>query len=157
MLAEARGGPSARAVTVAALLDTAGIPAQARDAVGPLVWGKLVANAGINPLGALLRCANGALVERPDADALMTDLAGEAAAVARASGVTLPFDDSAAHVRSVARATAANRNSMLQDIEAGRGTEIDAINGAVAQLGERFGVSTPLNRMATMLIRALQR
>ena len=154
-LAEAVGGRSARAVAIAALLEAAGIPTRAADAVAPLVWGKLVASVGINPLGALLRCPNGELVRRPDADRLLVGLAEEAALVARAAGVALPFEDPAEHVRSIARATAANRNSMLQDVEAGRRTEVDAINGAVVELGERLGVPTPLNRAMALLIRAL--
>ncbi len=155
-LAEMLGGRSERAVAVAALLDEAGIPTRAADEVGPLVWGKLVANVGINPLGALLRCPNGELVRRPDADRLLAGLAQEAALVARAAGVRLPFDTPAEHVRSIARATAANRNSMLQDVEGGRRTEIDAINGAVADLGERLHVAVPLNRAMALLIRALE-
>jgi 2-dehydropantoate 2-reductase len=160
VLAEAAGlpagdAPSDRARTIAGRLDAAGIPAQAGDAVGPLVWGKLVANVGINPLGALLGCSNGALVEGGETNELLAGLADEAAAVARAAGIALPFDDPAEHVRRVALQTAANRNSMLQDIEAKRPTEIGALNEAVATLGARLGVPTPLNQTMALLIRAL--
>ena len=155
-LAEAAGGLTERAERIAAVLDAAGIPARAADAVGPLVWGKLIANAAINPLGALLGCQNGVLVERPSSASLFDGLAAEAGAVAGALGVTLPFPDPVEHARSVARVTYANRNSMLQDVEAGRRTEVDAINGAVARLGAEHGVPTPLNATLAALIRALQ-
>ena len=155
-LAEATGGLTERAERIAALLDAAGIPARAADAVGPLVWGKLIANAAINPLGALLRCQNGVLVERPSSAPLFDGLAAEAGAVARALGVALPFPDPVKHARSVAQVTYANRNSMLQDVEAGRRTEVDAINGAVARLGAEHGVPTPLNATLAALIRALE-
>ena len=155
-LAEARGGHSARAETVAAALDRAGLDARAYPDAAPLIWGKLIANAAINPLGALLRCQNGQTVERPAARELFVGLAREAGAVAAALRVSLPFDDSAAHAESVARVTYGNRNSMLQDVENRRRTEIDAINGAVARLGAEHGVPTPLNATIATLIRALE-
>ena len=155
-LAEAAGGGSMRAAAIAALLDKAGMPAHAFASVGPLVWGKLIANAAINPLGALLRCQNGVLVERPSSAPLFDGLAAEAGAVARALGVELPFADPVEHARSIARVTYANRNSMLQDVEAGRRTEVDAINGAVARLGAEVGVPTPLNATLAALIRAME-
>lgn len=155
-LAEATGGRSARSEAIARLLDEAGIPTRVADAVAPLVWGKLVANAAINSLGTLLRCSNGELVERAASDELFGDLAREVGAVAQAAGIELPFPDPAEHARATARATAANRNSMLQDVEAGRKTEIDFINGAVATLGTRLGVPTPLNGAMTLLIRAME-
>ena len=83
-------------------------------------------------------------------------LAREAGAVARAIGVRLPFDDPAVHAESVARVTFGNRNSMLQDVEHRRRTEIGAINGAVARLGSQYGVPTPLNATMATLIHALE-
>lgn len=156
-LAELVGGRSARAEAVAGLLDAAGIPARAAEAVAPLVWGKLLANVAINPLGALLRCTNGRIAEDADGAALLAGLVDEAAAVAHAAGVELAIGDPVAHVREVARLTYHNRNSMLQDVEAGRRTEIDAINGAVAALGARLGVPTPLNETMARLVSALER
>jgi len=155
-LAEAAGGLSDRARQIAALLTEAGIEARAADDVAPLVWGKLIANASINPLGALLRCQNGQTAERPSSEKLFVGLAAEAGAVARALGVALPFSDPVEHARSVARVTATNRNSMLQDVENGRRTEVDAINGAIARLGAEVGVPTPLNATMANLIRALE-
>lgn len=155
-LAEAAGGHSERARSIAALLDAAGVETRAAEATAPLVWGKLIANAAINPLGALLRCQNGVLVERPSSTPLFDGLAAEAGAVARALGVELPYADPVEHARSVARVTYANRNSMLQDVEAGRRTEVDAINGAIARLGAEVGVPTPLNATMAALIHALE-
>ena len=95
-------------------------------------------------------------MERPAARALFYQLAREAGAVAGALGVSLPFSDAAAHAESIARITFSNRNSMLQDVEASRRTEIDAINGAVARLGAAHGVPTPLNATVAQMIRALE-
>jgi 2-dehydropantoate 2-reductase len=155
-LAEACGGLAARAKTIAAMLDRAGLNATAYPDPAPLIWGKLIANAAINPLGALLRCENGQTVERPAARRLFVRLAKETGAVARALNVTLPFDDPVAHAESIARITSKNRNSMLQDVENGRRTEIDAINGAIARLGALHHVPTPLNATIATLIRALE-
>ncbi|MEJ5223042.1 MAG: ketopantoate reductase C-terminal domain-containing protein, partial [Anaerolineales bacterium] len=122
-----------------------------------LLWGKLIINAAINPLTALLRVPNGALLERPDARLLMGELARETAAVARALGVTLPFDDPAAAAEAVARKTASNHSSMAQDILRGAPTEIDAICGAVARAADRCGMTAPLNTVMWRLVRAVQK
>lgn len=120
-----------------------------------LVWGKLVINAAINPLTALLRMPNGELLKRPAARALMHALAKEAAAVASAEKVKLPFSDPVAAVEDVARKTAANHSSMLQDVVRGAPTEIDAICGAVTRTGRQHHIPTPINEACWQLIQAL--
>jgi len=147
--------PHAGMGLLAGLLAAAGFDVQYAANVDSLVWGKLVANSAINPLTALLRVPNGALLERPDARALMAELARETAAVAQALGVDLPYPDPLAFVEQLAQQTAANRSSMLQDVEHGRPTEIDAICGAVARLGEIARVPTPANRLVAQLVGAL--
>jgi 2-dehydropantoate 2-reductase len=119
-----------------------------------LAWGKLVINAAINPLTALLRVPNGELLERPGARALMAALAREAAEVAAAEGVTLAFPDPVIAAEDVARRTAANHSSMYQDIERGAPTEIDAICGVIARRGEAYGVPTPVNWAMWQLVKA---
>lgn len=121
-----------------------------------LLWGKLVINAAINPLTALLRVPNGELLRRPTARALMQAVAIESAQVANGLGISLPYADPIAAVENVARATANNRSSMLQDVERGAPTEIDAICGAIVRHGEQASVSTPLNRALWQLVTALQ-
>ncbi len=121
-----------------------------------LLWGKLVINAAINPLTALLSVTNGALLERPTARALMTTVAREAAAVAVAQGLHLPYPDPVVAVETIARRTAANRSSMLQDVQRGAPTEIDAICGAIVTAGEQTGVPAPVNRTLWQLVKALE-
>ncbi len=145
-------GRAARAILVelARLLSEAGFRAQVVDDARVVVWQKLVVNAAINPLTALLRVTNGELA-RHRAAATADALAKEVAAVARASGVDISDADATLMWREVARMTAANRSSMLQDVERERPTEIDAICGAVAREGKRLGVATPLcAAMATL-------
>lgn len=119
-----------------------------------LIWGKLVINAAINPVTALLRVPNGELLERPGAHALMRLLAQEAAAVALAQGILLPFKDAGNAAEDVARKTASNHSSMFQDIRRGAPTEIDAICGAIARTGEKLGIATPVNRVFWLLTQA---
>lgn len=124
------------------------LPADARA----LVWGKLVVSASINPLTALLGVPNGVLLERPGARAVLADLARECATLAGALSVVLPFPDPVAHVEAVAQQTAGNLSSMLQDVRRGAPTEIDAICGAVARLGDEKGVTVPVNRVMWKLV-----
>ena len=138
------------------LFNTSGLPAELSEDLDALVWGKLVVNAGINALTALLRVPNGALADSTEARALMADAITEAAAVAQARGTALPYPDPLAHTLAVAQATSANQSSMLQDILRGSPTEIDAINGAVAREGLRLGVPTPINSMLTALVHTLE-
>ena len=123
--------------------------------VEPVVWGKLVINAAINPLTALLRVKNGDLLTNPPAHALMGQLAGEVAKVAEALAVELPFLDPERAVEEVAQHTAENMSSMLQDVLRGAPTEVEAINGAVVRMGEQKGIPLPVNRTICSLVKAL--
>jgi 2-dehydropantoate 2-reductase len=138
-----------------AMLRAAGFAVNVVEDARSLVWGKLVVNAAINPLTALLRVPNGELLQRPAARSLMGELAREAAAVARAQGVSLPFEAPESAAEEVARRTAANHSSMLQDMLRGAPTEIDAICGAIVRAGEETGVPTPVNRATWHLVKAL--
>ncbi len=136
-------------------LKAAGFKTETVRDVKSLIWGKLVINAAINPLTALLRVQNGELLERPTARALMRALAEETAAVAKAEKVRLPFEDPAQAAEEVARSTASNHSSMLQDVRRGAPTEIESICGAISRAGQKLHVPTPLNQVFRQLIQAL--
>lgn len=140
---------------VAALFRRAGLPCEVRGDIETVLWEKLLVNVGINPLTALLQVKNGDLPKIPAAWGLAVAAAAEAKDVARASGIDLTVDPEA-RLQEVCTATAANRSSMLQDITAGRRTEIEALNAQVAARGESRGVPTPVNRFLTQLLRALE-
>jgi 2-dehydropantoate 2-reductase len=146
-----------RVAVFVSLLNAANLQAHATGEIQGLLWGKAITNAAINPLTALWRVANGELLAGEDRRRLLASLAREAVAVAHASGVNPPFDDGVTHVESVCRATAANHSSMLQDVERGRQTEIDSINGVIVREGLRFGVASPFNESVCLLVRGLQR
>jgi 2-dehydropantoate 2-reductase len=120
------------------------------------VWSKLILNAAINAPGTLLSVRNGDIPRTESGRRLIHDIVSECMKVVEAKGIRLIFDDPEAHVLEVCKGTAANFNSMFQDVLAGRRTEIDFINGAVAREAELLGVSAPVNRTLSLLIKAME-
>jgi 2-dehydropantoate 2-reductase len=139
--------------TVVDLFRGAGLECQTRENIEAALWEKLIINVGINPLTALLRVPNGVLLQLPEAWEVAVAAAVEAQAVAQAGGLSLRGDP-AARLHQVCTDTAANRSSMLQDILAGRPTEIEALNAQVATRGRALGLPTPVNDLLTRLLRA---
>jgi len=137
---------------VAAHFTEAGIATRTTRHIYEHVWQKLIVNVGINALTALANLPNGELFADPELAGLVRRLVSEAATVMRAEGVPAPPRDPIDFVRAVAEATRSDRSSMLEDVRAGRRTEIDAINGAVVRLGDRHGVDVTANRVVTALI-----
>ena len=139
---------------IARLLSEAGMSASVAYDIRPHLWGKLIANAAINPVAALLDRPNGVILHEADAGELARSLAHEAAAVASAMRVSLPFGDPWSYVRSIVEQTRDLRNSMLVDLHNGVQTENEYINGAVAAAGRRAALATPYNETMFRLIRA---
>ncbi len=146
-----------RAYEISALFNSASLKSHVTADIDGLVWGKVIINAAINPLTAILRVPNGALVESAETIGLMQAAALEAAAVAKARGITLPFPDPLERVKQVATITATNYSSMLQDVLGQRPTEIDAINGKIVEQGQILGIPTPVNALLTSLMRAIEK
>jgi 2-dehydropantoate 2-reductase len=122
----------------------------------PVLWKKLAVNAVINPLTAILRVPNGELLHRPPLDPLIAEIVEEVWRVAARHKIPLPTPpELAEEVRRVCRGTASNRSSMLRDVEEGRPTEIDSINGAVVRLGRERGALVPANLALTSLVRTM--
>lgn len=147
-------GEHPRLEAIAGQLKKAGFVVESLSNLESLLWGKLIINAAINPLTALFEIPNGALVDNPYARRTMKEVVTEAVAVASALGIPLPFADAMEVVETVVRRTAENRSSMLQDVQRGAPTEIDAICGAIVLAGEKVGVETPVNRLLWQLIKA---
>jgi 2-dehydropantoate 2-reductase len=139
---------------VVRLLVDAGFRASAAYDIRPHLWGKLIANAAINPVAALLDRPNGVVLSDPHAGDVARSLAQEAATVANAMRIPLPFTDPWSYVRTIVEQTAELDNSMLYDLRAGASTEVDFINGAVVSAGRRAGVPTPYNETLTALVKA---
>lgn len=118
-------------------------------------WTKLIFNAATNPVGALTRLHHGAATLFPPTGELFTALIEEGEAVARALGIKLHGDPRDMVIKG-AKAPGKHKASMLQDVEAGRQTEVDFMNGAIVNWGEKTGVTTPLNRAIWQLIKGLE-
>lgn len=117
---------------------------------------KLLANVCLNPVTALFRVRNGALREPPYAT-LAEALALEAAPVLRAEGLAITGSEAIARVMDVARTTAGNRSSMLQDLLAGRRTENDHLTGALLRLARKHRIPVPTHAALHRLIRVMER
>jgi len=139
---------------VTGLLAAGGLQASVVYDIRPHLWGKLVANAAVNALSALLDCDVGAIPTDPNAARLAESLAEEAAAVAAALKINLPFVNPWQYVTEVIALGAEAKSSMAYDLETGHPSEIDHINGAVAAFGRRTGTPTPYNEAMLRLIRA---
>lgn len=133
-------------------LNQAGIATTAVADVERWLWRKLAVNSAINGPTALAGVPNGAIAADPGLRAAAGVLAGEVATVARHLGLDLDRIEDL--VTETARATTTNRSSMLQDLEAGRQTEVSAIYDAVIAAGERAGIDTPANRVISALVHA---
>ena len=141
IVGEPRGGASARVQAVVDRLAQAGFEAKASDDVRRDAWYKLWGNLTMNPVSAL----TGATGDRVLADPLVREFCSQAMREAAAIGarVGCPIDQSPEDRHAVTARLGAFRTSMLQDVEAGRAIELDAIVGAVRELGQRTGVATP--------------
>ncbi|MDD3234667.1 MAG: ketopantoate reductase C-terminal domain-containing protein, partial [Candidatus Omnitrophica bacterium] len=120
------------------------------------IWSKLVLNAGINALSAVLRLPNGALVKSEGARRIMRAAVTEAVRVAKRKRIKLAYDDPLAKAEAVCEATAANISSMLQDILAGRRSEIDAINGAIIRIAQESGIPVPVNILLNDMVKSIE-
>lgn len=152
VIGELDGKRTERIEAFAALMQKAGMVAKVSDNVMGLIWTKLIVNIGINALTALTGLQNGRLVDFPETERLMAAAVNEACAVARAKGIRFEVDDPLEYTRVVAKKTATNRSSMLQDVTAKRPTEVAVINGAIVEEGQRLGIATPVNGVLTDLL-----
>lgn len=140
--------------TVTDLLTRSGLRASVVYDIRPHLWGKLVANASVNALSALLDCNAGEIPRDPNAARLAEALAEETAAVAAALKINLPFVNPWQYVTEVIALGADAKSSMAYDLESGHPSEIDHINGAVVAFGRRTATPTPYNDAMVRLIKA---
>jgi len=147
--------PEGAAAMLMTKLEEARLDPEWSDNIQRTIWTKILLNVAINPVCAIAGVRNGALLEVPELWEQAYSAMQEAAAVAGASGADLSNLDLESTLRIVAGATAQNRCSMLQDVMAGRQTEIDELCGAVVSLGESVGVPTPRNAMLHALVRGI--
>jgi 2-dehydropantoate 2-reductase len=155
-IGELNGSLSSRVKSISNIFNSAGIDTRITDDVDGLIWSKLLINVGINALTAVLRLKNGELVEYSWARELLKMAVEEAVLVVKARGIRLTYEDPIKRVEDVCRATATNVSSMLQDVLRVKKTEIDYINGAIVNEGERLGISVPVNKTLTGIVKTVE-
>jgi len=147
--------PMKQVEELAATLDRAGMETMAVQDARGVQWTKLIFTSSTFPVEALtLLHHRAATLFRPTGE-LLNSLLEEGGAVARALGIQLHHDPKDA-VRARAQAPGKHQASMMQDVLAGRATEIDFMNGAIVRSGEQAGVPTPLNRTLWALIKGIE-
>jgi 2-dehydropantoate 2-reductase len=154
---EQKPAPFAEVQRLAEACTRAGMPATAvQDARGPQ-WRTVIFNAATNPLGALTGLTHGRVCERPDLRRLASQLVGEGKAVADAQGIVLDADPEEL-IDYAARPDVAygHKASMLQDVEARRQTEVDYLNGGIAEFGRKLGVPTPAHESIWALVKGVE-
>lgn len=149
-------GRTERATEVAAALSDAGLRSEVSDNIAGEVWMKAIVNACINPIAALAGVPNGVLLERRPLLTVAERTCSEAVAAAEANGIAPTRPNAFAWVKEVMRTTSENRCSMLQDLEAGRRTEIDEINGELVLKGEEKGIRMDVNRSLWTMVRTAE-
>jgi len=127
------------------LLENTGFDVRADDKIKARLWEKLMVNAVINPLTALHDVPNKKVGKDKNLRSLALEILDEALKVARYEGIDMDFESMKEKVFSVARETGDNISSMLQDVRAGRRTEIEAINGAIVRIAGKHRIPCPAN------------
>jgi 2-dehydropantoate 2-reductase len=147
-----------RVEAIAAAFRGAGIPTAYAGNIEAVLWDKILYNAALNPLGAILECTYGQLAERAETRQIMDAVIGEIFLVARAHGFALNWgsaDEYRNHFyRSLVPPTAAHFPSMYYDVKCGKRLEIDALNGAIVRLAREKGIAVPVNEAITNIIKA---
>ena len=149
--------PTEKVEALADACTRGGMPTHALDDARGAQWRKLIFNAASNAIGALTGLTHGRIAEPPTRDLAWAVMA-EGRAVADAQAIVLDQSPEKLFDFAAQKEVAYDHKpSMLQDVEGGRRTEIDFLNGAIVAFGDRYGVDAPLNRALTALVKGLER
>jgi 2-dehydropantoate 2-reductase len=152
---EMNGMVSGRCLATKKAFRRAGFHTAISNNIKGVLWAKAIVNSAINPISAITHVRNGDVHKRPELRQIASMIIEEGSAVANANRVLLKPSPKSLFAKVLAL-TSRNKSSMLQDIEAGRKTEIKQLNGAISRLGTLAGVSTPFNDLLTKLILAIE-
>lgn len=136
-------------------LKARGLHVQETSSIQEHVWKKVIINIGINAVGGIYKVSNGKILENQHLLHVSRELVKEATKIAHQQGYLSGWDGWEA-TRRVMQRTAKNRNSMLQDLDKGKKTEIDFINGAISSIGRETGIPTPWNDAIVELIHGFE-
>ena len=143
------------------MIDEGGVPCRTTNNIIKDLWAKMLYNCTLNPLGAILNTPYGVLGEYESTRNIMKDIAEEVFLVMEGSGYathwTCVEDYLTIFYDSLLPPTSKHESSMLQDIQARKRTEIDALNGAIVDLGEKLNIQTPHNNVVCSLVRFMEK
>jgi len=154
-IGEATGGASERVGDLARKLTAAGLPTTASENVMGTIWSKFVHNCALNAVSAITGLRPGEIARNSSAAWIVEALLDEILAVVDRAGVVLPESDPRAEIYDHAWQRY-NKPSMLQHLEAGRATEIEALNGALVKKAKSLGVATPVNATIAAIVRGIE-
>lgn len=140
----------------ATLFARADVPCVVSDNIKGELWIKLITNCAYNAVSALSRIRYGKMVQENSIRELMEKIVEESLAVARADKVKIDEENLMPRVFQIGEAMPAAFSSTAQDIERGKRTEIDSLNGYIFRLGAKLGVSTPINQTLHTLVKLLE-
>ncbi len=150
------GGHGPHLDRIAEALNRAGIPNEVPTDMMRAMWWKFMINVGINQASAVLRATYGVFQASPDAQALIRSLMEEVVALAQKAGIGLTEEDIDEWEIIMHRLSSTGKTSMLQDVEAGRKTEVEIFAGKVVDLGNHYRVPTPVNETLQRIIKVIE-
>lgn len=149
-----RRGDAARDLdAIAALFERADVRCPVSDNIDGALWTKLTLNCAFNAISAIANLPYGVMSRNPDVRVVMEDCVRETVRVARAEGVELADDHLVSAVWKLVDTMPDQYSSTAQDVQRGKRTEIDAINGYVVARGRALGIATPVNRTLHALVK----
>ena len=155
-IGELDGDITDRLLRINSVFNKAGLETKIVTNILEKMWVKVVVNAAINPITALVRIKNGDIIKDPNLKGLCKKVMLEALQVAVKLGINIDHQVVLDTFYSIMESTTSNNSSMLQDVLNDKQTEIESLNGKIISLGKEIGVSTTVNEVLTGLIRGLE-
>ena len=137
---------------LASVFDEVEVPVIVSSTIIEDIWKKAIVNASINPLTAVFQCPNGYLAKNPILTNLVEQICAESTIIAQKKGFSFKVEEMIHFTRQVINQTEHNLSSMLQSVKQDKPTEINQINGKIAEIGRSYGCDVSLNELLTKMI-----
>ncbi len=155
-IGEYDGRNSKRANEIVKAITETGLSVEGTRNIRGVLWSKAIVNSAINPVSALTRLSNGQVGSTSGLRSVMYSVITEGVRVSSAERVRLHPSSPRETMRSILRATAKNKSSMLQDVEHNRQTEIEQLNGMILRTAKKHGIRAPTTELLFQLVKALE-
>ena len=155
VVGELSGDKTKRIHHLASMFNEVGIQVSLSNRIEEDIWIKAIVNASINPLTAIFNCENGYLCKNPILTSMIYKITKESTQVAKKIGFSCTKDEMIEQTMHVIGQTEHNISSMLQSLRQGKPTEINEINGTIADIGRAYGCDVELNDLLTKMIKTL--